>query len=122
MGKGRGRGVGIGFNILREEFAGIADGGEQNHARDNAQKSQYRLNRPDLRNRDDIRHDSPSPFSESSHQGTCFKTPTRTKRTPRKATRTAQAAIANLKPFPFFTPSVSPPISTLLTSQILYAS
>ncbi len=111
-------GLRVGADVLLQQFARVADGGEQNHTGDNAQKSQHRLNRPDLRDRDDIRHDSSSPFSESSHQGTCLKTPTRTNRAARKATSTAQASRDNLQPFPFLTAFASPLICILLTAQI----
>ena len=55
-------GLGVGADVLLQQFARIADGGEQQNSRDDAQKSQRRLHWLNLRNGDYISHVSLSPF------------------------------------------------------------
>src|ERR1700674_499763 len=55
--------LGVSADVLLQKFARVADGGKQENSRNDAQKSQRRLHRPNLRNRDYISHVLLSPFS-----------------------------------------------------------
>src|SRR6202790_5577152 len=84
----------ISAHVLLKQFARVADGCEQKHARNDSKKAERWLHRLNLRNYDRVCHVF-SFFSfafclPTDHHGICLNTPARTRSAASNATTTAQ--------------------------------